>query len=308
MADRAALLRLAGPILTGYLNDQSIWEINCNDNMTCFVKQHTAGGQQKTQVAHPGIAELERFLVAVGHECHQDFREAKPHLSVGLETLGWRIEAGRPPRSSQVWMSLRKHPQQLYPLDSFVAREMLTNEQAVALAQAMMDCKVILISGGTGTGKTSLINATLHIMKDSPERLVVLQDQPEILVEVADCTRLAVTKGFTMRDLVWQALRMDPDRIVIGEVRGGEALDLLHACKTGHGGLCSIHAESAGDALLNLEHLVLEVSPDPQRALIAGAIDYIIHMEPHKSIGRCAGIWECHGLDAQGEYHLERIA
>lgn len=300
MADRELLLSLAGPILAAYLHDQQVIEVMINDNGTCFLTRHGIGMRE---VEPPKTAAVERFLGAVAHEVGREFRTESPGLSAALEDLGWRIEAGRPPLSPGVFMSLRKHPQRVFTLEDYERQGIITPTVRSILERAMLANERLIIAGGVGSAKTSLANGLLHIIRETQERILLCEDQPELLCSVRNCTRRYVVKGkWTLRDLIQSSLRLNPSRIIVGEVRGGEALDMLKAFQTGHGGLTTLHVDAAEHVMGRLEQLVQEVSASPQRELIGEVIDLIVHMEKHGVGWRCTGLLRVHGY--RGEAYM----
>jgi len=151
----------------------------------------------------------------------------------------------------------------------------------------------VIIAGGTSSGKTTLVNALLREIRETADRVFVLEDLPELQVDVDDLVTLRTSGTVSMRQLVRGCLRMRPDRIIIGEVRDGAALDLLKAWNTGHGGgICTLHANSALGALARLEDLIHEVVPVVPRRLLLQAIDLIAYLE----------------RDVMGQRHLTALA
>jgi type IV secretion system protein VirB11 len=141
------------------------------------------------------------------------------------------------------------------------------------------------------------LNALLHALRNSVERIVVLEDDPELRCEARNTAALRTVDGqVTMTHLVQKVLRHRPSRIVVGEVRDGAALAMLRAFQTGHPGLTSVHASSARATLLRLEQLVQEVSASPQRALIAEAVNVIVHLERHGRLWRVTDLLAVEGL------------
>jgi len=301
MADRDLLLSLAGPLLAGYLSDGAVIEIMANDNGSCYLTRFGIG---TVEVAHPGWEALDRFLSAIAHEVGQEWRATSPRLSAALEDVGWRIQAGRPPLAPASFLALRKHPQHIFPLSDFEAKGILTAAERSILEQAMAERKRLVIAGGVGSAKTSLLNALLDSIKETPDRVILVEDPPELHCEVRNCTRMRVVKGqWTLRDLVQDTLRLNPSRLIVGEVRGGEALDMLKAFQTGHSGLTTLHVDKAVHTMHRLEQLVQEVSVSPQRELIGEVIDIIVHMQRWGTSWRCTGLLAVEGWD-QGAYHL----
>jgi type IV secretion system protein VirB11 len=172
--------------------------------------------------------------------------------------------------------------------------------------------KNILIAGGTGSGKTTFTNALLDVLNDldPEERLVVLEDTLELQYSLEDVYSLRTDEKSetTMQHLVKISLRLRPDRIIVGEVRGGEALDLLKSWNTGHpGGICTLHANSAESALIRLEQLVSEVSVTPMKELIGEAVDVVVFLKRRTGIGPVVSeVLEVKGVDVKsGVYHCD---
>ena len=147
----------------------------------------------------------------------------------------------------------------------------------------------ILIAGGTSSGKTTFANALIkELLEIAPkDRLIIMEDTIELQCATTNKQNFVTTDNVTMRKLLKMTLRYRPDRIIIGEVRGGEALDLLKSWNTGHpGGIATVHSNSAASSLIRLEQLILEVSQNPMSTLIAEAIDVVVYMEKRGKYGR----------------------
>jgi type IV secretion system protein VirB11 len=179
-------------------------------------------------------------------------------------------------------------------------------EQSIAarLCEAVGARQNILVAGGTSSGKTTLANALLAEMATRGERIILIEDTRELQCAAPDCVALRTRPGsVSMADLVRSTLRLRPDRIVVGEVRGVEALDMLKSWNTGHpGGIATVHANSAQGALYRLEQLVQEASVHTPKRLIAEAIDIIVFIAGRGLARRVEGFAEVRGLDARGEY------
>ena len=143
-----------------------------------------------------------------------------------------------------------------------------------------MHCRCnIVIAGGASAGKTTFANALLAELADTDNRIIVLEDMPELQVASHDTIKMTTTDHVTMRDLVKGCLRMRPDRLIVGEVRDGTALELLKAWNTGHpGGICTIHANNLKSTLSRLEDLILEAAATFSRHLILESVDYIVFL------------------------------
>ena len=182
--------------------------------------------------------------------------------------------------------------------------------QAHVLAGAVREKRNIVVAGGTSSGKTTLVNVLLAEVASLQERVVILEDTRELLLRCAaeDVVALRTKPGIaSLADLVRSTLRLRPDRIIVGEVRGGEALDMLKAWNTGHpGGLTTLHANSAPAApLTRLEQLVQEAVVTVPRALIAEAINLVVFIKGRGSERRVDSILELAGLDEEGSYVLK---
>lgn len=299
------LLSIAGPVLGAYLEDARATDICTNDNGTCFVRYLGAG---KQDVAHPGFDVVDTFLRVCAHEVGDDFSSTSPRLSAALEDIGWRIQATRAPACATNWMALRKHPKHVFPLEQLRSDGILAATQYEVLTQALLDGKRLVIGGGVGSAKTSLLNSCLHFLRETKRRIFIAEDDPEILCTIRDCVRMWRVKGqFGLREMVQDSLRSDLDLLVIGELRGGEALDLLKAFRTGHGGMTTVHVDLMADLPYRLEELVLEVSAAPQQRMIGSVIDLLVHMARTASSWRCTAIGELHGWDGS-QYQIRTVA
>jgi P-type conjugative transfer ATPase TrbB len=212
----------------------------------------------------------------------------KPIVSAELPPRGERFEGVLPPVVRAPCFSIRKPAGRVIRLEDYVADGVVTPEQSEALKTAVAQRANIIVAGGTGSGKTTLANALLAEIARLEERVVILEDTRELQCAAEDVVALRTQPGaVTLSDLVRSTLRLRPDRIIVGEVRGPEALDLLKAWNTGHpGGIATLHANSARAALSRLEQLAMEASTSPPTALIAAAIDLVVFIERGGPAGR----------------------
>ena len=203
----------------------------------------------------------------------REVTDRAPIVSAELPDTGERFEGVMPPVATAPCFSIRKPAQVLYRLSDYVAGRIMTPPQAQLLRQVVTDRRNIVVVGGTSSGKTTLVNALLAEVASLGERVVILEDTRELQCAAEDVVALRIKPGVaSLADLVRSTLRLRPDRIIVGEVRGPEALDMLKAWNTGHpGGVTTVHANSGRGALLRLEQLVQEAVVTVPRALIAEA-------------------------------------
>lgn len=297
-ADKAGLL--------AYLADPDVREVLVTSTGACFVVSTQQGFLGRPPM---DLAALDTFLAILAFHHGALWSATSPQLAVGDPSLGFRIEASRYPVSPGTTMVLRKHPAHVYPLDDFEKKGIITSEQRTWLVSLLRARKTVFIAGETGSGKTSLLNACVHELRDLRERWVIIEGQREVVCDAAAVVwQTAVPhQGITIRDLCRNMLRYTPDRIVIGEVRGGEALDALVAFQTGHAGLCTVHAKSAEATLQILEQRVGEASQMPQQALIGQAVDVIVHMEQMGRLFRVTEMLGVEGWTQERGYELREI-
>lgn len=306
---RAMLATAMGPVIAEALSDPAVEEVSVNPDGRLWIDRFGQGRALTDVVlsAH-AVERVIRLVASYGRvEAHAD----APIVSGELPprdgaVLGERFEGVLPPVSPAPCFSIRKPATEIYTLDDYVNQRVMTATQARTLRQAIAEHANVLIAGATFTGKTTLANALLAEIAVGEERILVLQDTPELQCAADDYVSLRSRPGqVTLADLVRSTLRLRPDRIVVGEVRGGEALDLLKAWNTGHpGGIATVHANSARSALYRLEQLVQEVVAVVPRRLIAEAIDLVVFIRGRGMDRRLETLARVTGLDAAGDYVL----
>jgi P-type conjugative transfer ATPase TrbB len=206
--------------------------------------------------------------------------------------------------------AIRKPAVAIFTLDDYVGAGIMLIGQAAALRAAVADRKNILVAGGTSTGKTTLTNALLAEIAGTSDRVVLIEDTRELQCRAPNLVALRTKDGVaSLSDLVRSSLRLRPDRIPIGEVRGAESLDLLKAWGTGHpGGIGTIHAGTAIGALRRLEQLIQEAVVTVPRALIAETIDLVAVLRGRGSERRLSELAFVAGLDpATGDYRVQSV-
>jgi len=293
-SDRAALLEWVIADILGYgpleplLQDGSITEIMVNGPNNVYIERN--GLIEKTNVVFENEAHLMRIIERIVAPIGRRVDESSPMVDARLPN-GYRVNATIPPLSLDgPLLTIRKFAQTPYTAQDLIANGTLT-PSLVAFLKACVEARVnMVISGGTGTGKTTLLNVVSAFIPPH-ERIITIEDTAELQLKQEHVLRLEKRppnvegKGeVTIRQLVINALRMRPDRIIVGEARGGEALDMLQAMNTGHdGSMTTVHSNSPRDTLRRIETMVLMAGMDlPLRAIreqIASAIELVVHME-----------------------------
>ena len=300
------MLRTAlGPAIAGWLEDASIVEVMLNPDGRLWVDRLSKG------LADTGnrmsASDGERIVRLVAHHVGAEVHPGQPRVSAELPETGERFEGLLPPVVAAPTFAIRKPAVAVFTLADYVAARIVTAGQASALAAAVAGRRNILVAGGTSTGKTTLVNALLAEVAKSGDRVVLIEDTRELQCAAPNLVSLRTKDGVaSLSELVRSSLRLRPDRIPIGEVRGAEALDLLKAWGTGHpGGVGTIHAGSALGALRRLEQLIQEAVVTVPRAMIAETIDVIAVLSGRGAERRLAELTRVEGLDASGDYRLQ---
>ena len=301
----ARMLRTAlGPAIGGWLDDASVGEVMLNPDGRLWIDR-LAGGLEDTG-ERLSAADGERIIRLVAHHVGAEVHPGSPRVSAELPGTGERFEGLLPPAVAGPAFAIRRPAVAVFTLSDYVAAGIMAERQAQFLRKAVADRANILVAGGTSTGKTTLVNALLAEVAKTSDRVVLIEDTRELQCAAPNLVALRTKDGAaSLTDLVRSALRLRPDRIPIGEVRGGEALDLIKAWGTGHpGGIGTLHAGSAIGALRRLEQLVQEAVITVPRALIAETIDIIAVLSGRGSARRLAELARVEGLDGQGDYRL----
>ncbi len=276
-----------GPI-EQFLADPTITEVMVNGTSYIYVERH--GIIEQTRARFTSEEHLRRVVDRIVASVGRRVDDSSPMVDARLAD-GSRVNVIVPPLSLDgSILTIRKFAAEPYQVADLIAMGTLTEQASSVLASSVEGGMNILISGGTGTGKTTMLNVMSSFVP-SADRIVTIEDAVELQLRQEHVIRLEArvsnTEGqgeITIRDLVRNALRMRPDRIIVGEVRGAEALDMLQAMNTGHdGSMSTVHANSPRDALARLETMVLMAGFDlPTRAIreqIASALNLIVHVD-----------------------------
>jgi len=284
----ARMLRTAlGPSIAAWLEDPAVIEVMLNPDGRLWVVR---------LVAHH-----------VGVEVHA----RSPRVSAELPEGGERFEGLLPPVVAAPAFAIRKPAVAVFTLDDYARAGIMSEAAAAALREGVAARANILVAGGTGSGKTTLVNALLAEVAKTDDRIVLIEDTRELQCAAPNLVAMRTKDGVvSLSDLVRSSLRLRPDRIPIGEVRGAEALDLLKAWGTGHpGGIGTIHAGSALGALRRMEQLIQEAVVTVPRALLADTIHLIAVLVRDGTGRRLSELARVEGLDAAtGDYRLAPLS
>mgnify|MGYP000616264464 CR=1 FL=1 len=307
---RQAMLRSAmGPAIAAALGDARVIEIMVNPDGA--LRLDILGEGRVDTALHLDPAQIERIIRLVASQARSEVHGDRPIVSAELPAAegaaGERFEGILPPVSPGPCFAIRKPASRVFTLGDYVAAGTMSGSAAQLLARAVTERRNILVVGGTSSGKTTLVNALLAEMGKLDERVILIEDTRELQCPAPDTIALRCRPGFvSIADLVRSTMRLRPDRIIIGEVRGAEALDMLKAWNTGHpGGIATIHANSAQAALYRLEGLIQEAVVTVPRHLIAETVDLVVFIAGRGMARRIAGIAAVTGFDPQsGAYRF----
>jgi len=305
----ARMLRTAlGPAIAAWLEDPGIVEVMLNPDGRLWVDRLTEGLIDTGE--RLAAADGERIVRLVAHHVGAEVHSAAPRVSAELPETGERFEGLLPPVVAAPAFAIRKPAVAVFTLDDYVAAGIMSADEASVLRRAVERRRNVLVAGGTSTGKTTLVNALLAEVAKTTDRVVLIEDTRELQCKSPNLVALRTKDGVaSLSDLVRSSLRLRPDRIPIGEVRGAEALDLLKAWGTGHpGGIGTIHAGSALGALRRLEQLIQEAVVTVPRALIVETIDLIAVLAGRGPERRLAELAAIEALGPNGDYVLVSTA
>jgi P-type conjugative transfer ATPase TrbB len=299
------MLRTAlGPAIAAFLEDPSIVEVMLNPDGRLWIDRLSSGLADTGE--RLSAADGERIVRLVAHHVGAEVHAGAPRVSAELPETGERFEGLLPPVVAAPAFAIRKPAVAVFTLENYVAAGIMSAAQAATLRQAVSERRNILVAGGTSTGKTTLTNALLAEVAKTSDRVVLIEDTRELQCQAPNLVALRTKDGVvSLSDLVRSSLRLRPDRIPIGEVRGAEALDLLKAWGTGHpGGVGTIHAGTGIGAMRRLEQLIQEAVVTVPRALIAETIDLVAVLAGRGSERRLAELVRVTGLGPAGDYAL----
>lgn len=295
---RKKLERDMGPLLLSALNDPGTVEIMLNADGKLWQERL---GEKMTCIGTLRVAQAEAIIKTVAGYHGKEVTRFKPTLEGELPLDGSRFAGQLPPVVSSPIFAIRKKAIAIFTLTQYVSAGIMSPGQYGAITRAVADHRNLLIIGGTGSGKTTLVNAIIHEMVegDPDERVVILEDTAEIQCAAANCVQYHTSTEVSMTALLRTTLRMRPDRILVGEVRGAEALDLLDAWNTGHeGGAATLHANNAAAGLARLKSLISRngAAPAEIEPLIGEAVHVVVHIARTPEGRRIEEILEIRGF------------
>lgn len=274
-------------ILQELIDDSGVTEIMVNGTDGIFIERN--GALYRWEKSFSSVEKIEAVVQQIAGRMNRVVNEASPIVDTRLAN-GSRVNIVLPPVAlNGPILTIRRFPEKAITMEDLIKLESITKEAAAFLKLLVVSGYNIFISGGTGSGKTTFLNALSNFIPQT-ERIITIEDSAELQIKnIPNLVRLETRNRnqegsveITIRDLIRSALRMRPDRIVVGEVRGAEAIDMLQAMATGHdGSLSTGHANSSKDMLARLETMVLmgmELPLSAIRRQIASGIDILIHL------------------------------
>lgn len=279
---REQLLHELGHDLVEVLDNPDVLEILLNPDGSVWVEHKDRGMEPLGLMLPPERAEA--LLGTLAALSRLTISHETPTVECILPVWRYRVAGSLPPVSPAPTLVIRKPPPQVFRLEDLLARDL---ERLAYFRAAITERRNIVVSGATGAGKTAFANSLLRelVLQSPTERILVLEDNPEIPAPGPNCVTFTTTPTISLAHLLRLTLRYHPQRIVVGEVRGAEALDLLKAWNTGHpGGLATVHANSAAAALARLDQLAQEANVPSQALLVREAVDLVVHLTPRCQI------------------------
>jgi type IV secretion system protein VirB11 len=294
-----------GIAITDLLTDPTVIEVMLNPDGHLWVERL---GQRCADTGEIIASDKARQVIElVANATNTICNAEKPIVSAELPGSGDRFEGILPPVVAHPTFTIRKKAIMVYTLDDYVHQGIMTEPQREMISAAVDAKKNFLVAGGTGSGKTTLLNAILAEIAKTNDRILIIEDTVELQCNAPNKVALRTQDNVSMNHLLASIMRLRPDRIVIGEVRGPEALTLVKSWNTGHpGGACSIHCNGCKAALRRMESLIQEAIPHPQREVIAEAVNIILYIEKHQQSRRIKEMVSVAGFE-NGDYLLQPI-
>jgi type IV secretion system protein TrbB len=292
-----------GPTIVAALHSPDVIEIMVNPDGSLWIERLGIGMEFIEQTSPVYAAQV---IATVAAFADTTVTSHSPIVSAVLPGNGSRFEGLLPPIVERPTFSIRRKASRVFTLAEYVETGIMSQGDVMLLRTAVSERKNMMIAGGTGSGKTTLANAIIQEIKEiHPEhRVLIIEDTSEIQCNAKNSVSMLTSDDVTMQQLLRSTMRLRPDRIIVGEVRGREALTLLKAWNTGHpGGIGTIHANNAMAALDRLESLIGEETATPMKRLIGEAIDLVVFIEKDGGSRRISEILEVKNSDG-GNYNV----
>lgn len=271
--------RELGKQINDALDNDNVIEIMLNSDGTLWIEEF---GKEMEMIGKLSFSASKSLIGTVASYLGTEVTLEHPYIECELPLDGSRFEAVIPPIVEHPTFAIRKKAKRVFSLENYVENGILTQNQKEILDKCIKERKNILVVGGTGSGKTTFVNAIIEgIVRLAPNhRLCIIEDTSEIQCSALNKVILRATTDVSMLQLLKIVMRLRPDRILVGEVRGKEALDLLKAWNTGHsGGTATVHANGALAGLIRMEQLIAEGTPAPMMETIAEAVNVVVYIE-----------------------------
>jgi len=302
------LARDLGPVIMGALADPKTVEIMLNSDGKLWQERL---GEKMQQIGTLSASRSESIIKTLAGFHGKEITKGRPLLECELPIDGSRFAGQFPPIVPAPTFAIRKKAIAIFTLTQYVAAGIMTSAQLVVIEAAVKNHRNILVTGSTGSGKTTLVNAIINhmVVIDPSERIVIIEDTGEIQCAADNFVQYHTTLDISMTLLLRTSLRMRPDRLLVGEVRRPEALDLLMAWNTGHeGGAATLHANHARAGLVRMAQLI-SMHPDAPKhiePLISEAVQLVIHIARSQDGRRVEEIVEIQGYE-DGHYRTQTV-
>jgi type IV secretion system protein TrbB len=311
-----AIEQLLGSGVCAVFDDPDVTELYVNADGRLRTSRYSRGRWLEPEIDLKP-KQIEQFLNVLASSSGATLNADNPALQAEMPRShfrGSRIQGEIPPLVLAPTFNLRKPPSRIRPLDEYVEAGELSPVDRELLRLAVRERWNIVVAGSTGSGKTTLANAILHEMHVQSasagriERFLILEDTVELLYEAPDVTAMRTPDGWSLSRLVKITLRKTPDRIIVGEVRDGAAMHLLHALRTHTGGLCTVHATNPLRALQALDWLARQEATSSQVELVGDVIDLVVMIRNTPEGRRVSDLARVDGLDERGQFQISPLA
>lgn len=319
IADNVALKRALesleyslGPEMMQYMNDDDVTELMVNPDCKLWIDTFSRGCIDTGIKMNPNDSKQIIYSVAALSNQTIDEKTA-PFLQAEIPDSylfdSCRFQAELPGIVTSPSFNIRKHPQRILTFEDLLKSKTVNEKQVEIIKNAIYDHKNIVIAGGTNSGKTTFTNTCLLTVSELSDRIVMLEDTPELRCSAENCISLRATDSVNMNQLLRITLRLSPNRIIVGEVRGEETFTLLTAWSTGHhGGITTVHSDSALDTLYRLQEAIELVSLSPQQRKIGRAVDVVVYLRKVDRQRFVEEIIEVKSYDSnKGEYITKKL-